>query len=142
MTMLKQSIALAITPPDRPAAVLIVQRPADDEDLPAVWGLPAASLLAGESVEHAVQRIGRDKLGVELGIGAVLEHGATHRSAYLLDMRVIAAVITGGEPHAPQPVSGVTQYQAWRWGTATDLEPAAAAGSLCSQLYLRRSELR
>jgi 8-oxo-dGTP diphosphatase len=134
--IVKRSISLAITDGERPDAVLIVQRPDDDEDLPGAWGLPAASLGPGESWVDAARRAGREKLGVDLHVGDVLREGSLQRARYRLDMRLYAARVPHGEPHVPQAAPGVTQYQAWRWGTAADVEPAAAQGSLCSRLYL------
>lgn len=142
----KRSVSLAIH--DRQGRVLLVQRPADDEDLPLVWGLPAASLVEDEGWGDAVRRAARDKLGVDVEPGAVLREGSTQRpggsgtsgtsgtSGYRLEMRLYEARITVGAPSVPQAVEGVTQYRAWRWGDAADLEPAAASGSLCSRLYL------
>jgi 8-oxo-dGTP diphosphatase len=132
----KRSVALAIRDPGRPGQVLLVQRPADDEDLPDVWGLPAASLTAEESWEEAALRAGREKLGVVLELAGVLRAGSRQRAAYRLDMRLYAAAIRSGEPAVPRADASVTQYQAWRWGTGVDLRPAAARGSLCSRLYL------
>ena len=60
---LRQSVALVI---EGPEGVLLVRRPDDDESLPGVWGLPAASLRPGESELDAVRRAGRDKLGLEV----------------------------------------------------------------------------
>lgn len=134
--MIKQSVSLAIHDPARPGAVLLVQRPHDDDDLPDVWGLPAASLAAGESWADAARRAGRDKLGVELDVGRPLCTGSLRRVAYTLEMQLLEARISSGTPQVPQPVQGVTQYQNWRWGEAAELEPAAARGSLCSRLYL------
>lgn len=132
----KRSISLAIRTAGAPGQVLIVQRPDDDEDLPGAWGLPAASLGPGESWEDAARRAGREKLGVELDVAGVMREGSLQRAGYRLDMRLYAATIAAGEPSVPQPVTRVTQYQAWRWGVAADLEPAAARGSLCSRLFL------
>jgi 8-oxo-dGTP diphosphatase len=133
----KQSVSLAITDAGQPGRVLLVQRPADDEDLPDVWGLPAASLHAGEAWEDAVRRAARDKLGVDVAVDGVLETGSRRRPGYTLEMRLYGARIAAGEPAVPQQVSGVTQYQAVRWGTPGELRPAADRGSLCSQLFLR-----
>jgi 8-oxo-dGTP diphosphatase len=134
----KRSVSLAITPPAGTGGeVLLVQRPPDDEDLPGVWGLPAASLLPGESWEDAVRRAARDKLGVEVRPGTVLDEGQRQRPAYLLEMRLYAATIVRGELQVLQDTPGITRYQAWRWGRAEELQPAAERGSLCSQLYLR-----
>ena len=40
--------------------VVVVLRPPDDDELPNVWGLPAASLRANESWEDVVRRAGRE----------------------------------------------------------------------------------
>ena len=135
----KRSVSVAIHHGDR---VLIVQRPADDEDLPNAWGLPAASLQGDESWEDAAVRAGREKLGVELSVGRELERGKLARKDYELEMRLYEAGIASGDVNVPQDISGVTQYQAWKWGTAEDLKPAAARGSLCCNLYLRRSRAK
>lgn len=136
----KRSVSLAIPGPGGdPGVVLLVQRPADDEDLPLAWGLPAASLGPGESWEAAVRRAARDKLGVEVEPGDVLGEGVLDRATYTLEMRLYAARLAAGEPAVQQATTGVTRYRAWRWGRAPDLEPAAAAGSLCSRLYLEWS---
>jgi ADP-ribose pyrophosphatase YjhB (NUDIX family) len=130
----KRSVSLAIHAPA--GRVLLVQRPADDEDLPLAWGLPAASLGPGEEWESAVRRAARDKLGVDVEPVGVLETGSLERPAYRLEMRLYHARVVAGEPSVPQPVEGVTQYVGWRWGHAPELGPAAAAGSLCARLYL------
>jgi len=132
----KRSVSLAVHDASRPGEVLLVQRPADDAELPGAWGLPAASLQADETWQDAVRRAGRDKLGVRLQPGRVLQEGTQPRSAYTLEMRLYEAFIEQGEPLVPQPVAGVTQYAALRWSTADALAPAAAQGSLCSSLYL------
>ncbi|MFW6079714.1 MAG: NUDIX domain-containing protein, partial [Gemmatimonadota bacterium] len=123
-----------------PDEVLQVRRPPDDEHLPNVWGLPAGTLREGESWEDAVRRSGREKLGVELDVGSELNHGTTERHEYTLEMKLFEAGIVAGEPRAPQPDVGVTQYTDWRWGAARDLAPAAEKGSLCSRLYLEQAD--
>ena len=130
----KRSVSVAIPHADG-KRVLIVQRPADDEDVPDAWGLPAASLKVGESWEEAVRRAGREKLGVELALGHEMNRGAMNREDYSLEMRLFSAQILAGDVEVPQSDPGITQYQAWRWGSAEDLEPAARAGSLCCQLF-------
>ncbi len=133
----KESVAVVIRNSNKPDVVLTVLRPSDDEELPNTWGLPAGSLKPGESWEAAVQRVGRDKLGVQLMPGAELQRGELERPDYLLRMRLYEAEIEKGQPMVPQAGEGVTQYTSWKWGSAKDLEPAAQRGSLCSQLYLR-----
>ena len=105
-----------------------MRRPDDDESLPGVWGLPAASLADGESLEDAARRAGRDKLGVEVALlGPVGEE---------LAMTDFRAEIVSGEPAVPQDGAG-TQYSELRWGELADLVPAARQGSLCSRALLR-----
>ena len=133
MESVKRSVAVAIRDGER---VLFVQRPADDEDLPNTWGLPAASLQGEESWEDAVRRAGREKLGLELEIVREMNHGTLQRAAYGLEMKLFEAKIVSGEPNVDRFVEGVTKYQDWKWGEAEDLRPAARAGSLCSRLYL------
>jgi ADP-ribose pyrophosphatase YjhB (NUDIX family) len=121
----KRSVSLVI---DGPGGVLLVRRPDDDESLPGVWGLPAASLRDGESELEAVTRAGRDKLGVEVEpVEPIGEEGG---------MRDWSVRIAAGEPSVPQPADG-TQYVDWRWGHAGELAPAARAGSLCARALLR-----
>jgi ADP-ribose pyrophosphatase YjhB (NUDIX family) len=121
----KRSIALVI---EGPGGVLLVRRPDDDESLPAVWGLPAASLGEDESEHEALLRAGRDKLGVEVEpLELVGEQDW---------MRDWSARIVAGEPHVPQPAGG-TQYVELRWGDPAELAPAARAGSLCARALLR-----
>jgi 8-oxo-dGTP pyrophosphatase MutT (NUDIX family) len=111
-----------------PEGVLLVRRPDDDESLPGVWGLPAASLAPGESEEDAVRRAGREKLGVEVEpLQPVGEEGG---------MTDWEARIRSGAPVVPQP-GPRTQYTALRFGGLAELVPAARAGSLCSRVLLR-----
>jgi hypothetical protein len=131
--MIKSSVSLAIRQGDR---ILIVKRPHDDEDLPDEWGLPAATVRNEESWQDAGVRAGREKLGVELEIGRELNRGSLQRSPYTIEMRLHEATIITGLPRVPQPETGVTQYQEWKWGVAADLKPAANKGSLCCRLLL------
>jgi ADP-ribose pyrophosphatase YjhB (NUDIX family) len=132
----RHSVSVAIARPDGSGATLLVQRPADDADLPLAWGLPAASLRSDESTAAAVRRAGREKLGVELDVGAALRSGTVERAGYSLRMTLYAATIVRGDPAVQQPFPDVTQYAAWCWGHAADLLPAAERGSLCCRLFL------
>ena len=133
----KESVAVVIRNPQQADQVLTVLRPESDEDLPNVWGLPAATLRPGESWDDAVRRVGIEKLGVQLKVRRALEHGALERRNYRLQMRLYEAQIEKGTPFVPQPDRAITQYAKWKWGTAEDLQPAAQRGSLCCKLYLR-----
>ena len=105
-----------------------MRRPEDDESLPGVWGLPAASLAEGESEEDAVRRAGREKLGVE-----VRPVEPVGRELGMTDWRV---EIVAGRPSVPQRGPN-TQYAELRWGDLAELVPAAREGSLCSRAVLR-----
>lgn len=133
----KESVAVVIRNPARHDQVLTVLRPEEDDDLPNVWGLPAATLRPGEDWAAAVRRVGLEKLGVQLKVGDEMQHGSVERRNYRLDMRLYEAEIEKGTPFVPQPDDAVTQYRQWKWGTGMDLEPAAKRGSLCCKLYLR-----
>lgn len=135
----KESVAVVIRNPAQPEQVLTVLRPEDDDDLPNVWGLPAATLRPGEDWEHAVRRIGLEKLGVQVKVGDELQRGSVERRNYRLQMRLYEALIEKGTPYVPQPDTEFTQYRRWKWGTGQDLQPAAQRGSLCCKLFLRNS---
>jgi 8-oxo-dGTP diphosphatase len=137
----KHCVALVIGAGAGPGRVLLVQRPRDDEDLPGVWGLPAASLRAGETLEDAAHRAARDKLGVAIEIGAVLNDGSQDRGSHRLEMRLVEARIRSGTPRTDTACDdGTTRYQAWRWGARSELRPAAERGSLCSRLALEATD--
>ena len=133
MKPLKRSVSLVI---ERPEGVLLVRRPDDDETLPGLWGLPAATLGPAESEEDAVRRAGRSKLGVEVRPLSPIGDAAAERPGYRIHMSDWIAEIEAGEPRVPQPAGG-TQYDALRWGHPAELVPTAQAGSLCSQVLLR-----
>ena len=111
-----------------PDGVLLVRRPDDDESLPGVWGLPAASLADRESERDAVRRAGREKLGVEVRPLEPLGDELT-----MTGWRV---EIVAGRPSVPQQGPN-TQYTELRWGEPAELVPAARLGSLCSRVLLR-----
>lgn len=131
-----EAVSVAIAHPDGTGKLLIVRRPMDDPDLPGAWGLPAASIRAGESTTDAVRRAARDKLGITLELGPEMRRGSTRRGDTVLSMTLFAANVQDGDPSVPQPVDGVTQYTALRWDTPDALRPAAIRGSLCCRLAL------
>jgi 8-oxo-dGTP diphosphatase len=136
----KRSVAVAVygdvSSPDPP--ILAVRRPLDDDALPDIWGLPAATLREGESSEAAVRRIGGQKLGVVLEPVADLSEGTQERQAYLLQLRLYEARILSGEPEVPQNDATVTQYVEWKWVSPRGLEDGARRGSLCCRLCLQQ----
>ena len=141
-TETKRAVAAAVR--GAGGLVLAVRRPDEPgEELPGVWGLPAVTLREGESPEDGVRRLGREKLGVELTPLEPLAEGEQRRPSrrgrkdYTLHMTVYEASMTG-EPRLP-PRTGdttATLYEAIDWLEAAALQPAAAAGSLCCELFL------
>jgi ADP-ribose pyrophosphatase YjhB (NUDIX family) len=129
---LKHSVSLVI---EEPGGLLLVRRPEDDEELPGLWGLPAASLEEDETEEEALRRAGWTKLGVEVRPIRPLGEATGERPAYGMRMRDWQTEIVSGRPAVPQPGQG-TQYSELRFGDATELAPAARAGSLCSRVLL------
>ena len=138
-TPVKRAVALAIPRPADPSQVLVVLRPDDDEDLPGIWGLPAASLRPGETEEQGAVRVGQQKLALAVRLGRRLSQGAQVRGSETLTMSVFQASISG-EPVIPPLVDtdpGVTFYTSWRWAGPEALEEGARRGSLCCQLFLK-----
>jgi len=133
----KHSVAVVVEDPAEAGTVLIVKRPEGDPDLPGIWGLPAATLRAGESWESAARRAGAEKLGLQLQELRELADGTQERDEYVLHMKLFSARPSGGEPRLVRRRSGVTQYVDWAWAAPERLEAGAHRGSLCCQLYLR-----
>lgn len=132
----KNSVALVIYNTDR-SKIIIVRRPANDDTLPNIWGLPAGSLKEAETFEAAAVRSAQDKLGVEIKIIKLVGEGELEREQNILHMKEFEAEIVNGIPSVPQIIPGITQYSEWRQGTSEDLVDAAQKGSLCSRLYLK-----
>lgn len=138
---MRDSIAFVVWD-DTHSKVLAVQRPENDENLPNVWGLPAGSLLKGESFEDCALRAGKDKLGVQIEIVQLLGQGDIERDEYILHMKEFEARIISGVPSVPQNVPGVTQYRGWKWAAPTLMVEAAQKGSLCSRIFLAKLGIR
>ena len=150
----KESVALVIARPLPPGRAggenlaispwLLVQRRDDDPELGGIWGLPAGSLLPGESTDELIHRIGRLKLGVDLSPKDLLVTGEIPRPAYRLKMALFETTISAGRPRVHAPVSDaapagvgepdVSPYADWKWADPRVLRPGAAAGSLCCAL--------
>lgn len=132
----KESVAVVIR--DGRGRFLAVRRADSDEVLPGVWGLPAATLRAGETTEDACRRAARDKLGVEIAVGRRIG-AASNAVAHLTEYEV---TILRGTPAAPQSDETVSQYAAARFTSDPGvLREAARRGSLCSQVYLREARV-
>lgn len=132
----KRSVALVIHEAGGTGRVLLVRRPADDPDLPNVWGLPAATLQVGEDWEDAARRAAREKLGVVARLRGLRAEGRTDRPTRSLRMRLYDATRARGTPQLDRTPPGVTRYGDWRWGDPEELRAGASKGSLCCRLAL------
>ena len=135
----KRAVALVLYDKGR-QHLLVVRRPPEDDLLPNVWGLPAATLRVGESYEDAAVRAGQEKLGVKIRIVGEIAEGTADRGDDILHLKEFEVEIAEGTPSVPQsipqPMEGATQYVACKWGEPNDLVEATRKGSLCCRLYL------
>lgn len=137
---LKRSIAVAVH--DERGRLLVVKRAEDDESLPGVWGLPAATPYDGESAADTVARIGRQKLGVGLRPAGRVGEDRAARADHVLHLDEYTAEVVDGTPAAPQDDASVSQYDTCAYVTdPAILRDAARQGSLCSRIYLRSAGL-
>src|ERR1700679_1976147 len=81
----KESVAFYAVDPS--GKFLCVRRSDDDDSLPGVWGLPAASLRKGESPEQAVVRAARDKLGISAIVKRYVGDDEQKGADYVLHLR-------------------------------------------------------
>jgi len=132
----KHSVAVMIFNGDE---VLSVRRPDDDDELPGVWGLPAGTLRASETIKDLIGRIGRDKLGVELTPRRKVASGKQLRRLYLLEMELWEASMTGSPFSLRLRPTGLALrgHRNWRWATIDSLRRGAEAGSLCCSLAIQ-----
>src|SRR4051812_45001042 len=119
----KESVAVLIRNQD---LVLAIRRPADDDELPEVWGLPAGTCTQNESIRDVIERIGSEKLGVRLTPVRRLGSGTQDRPSYFLKMELWEATM-----------SDTPAYPEWKWTPIDLFEKGAEAGSLCCDLALK-----
>ncbi len=132
---IKHAVAVVIY--DGGGKFLAVRRSEDDDSLPGVWGLPAASLRPGESDADAVLRAGREKLGVTLEVDSRVGTDRIERDTYILELTDYVASVAQGQPSVPQPISDVSQYVDLQYTSDLGLlVEAARGGSLCSRVLL------
>ena len=143
--LVHRAISLAISAPGDSSLYLAVKRPLDDPDFPGEWGIPACTLLVDETIEHAIERIGKSKLGVSLDPGPVLGDELQRHPSRALHMELHVATL-----HDPTVMihlsrstsrcngkSASTLYTEWQWAPPTIFARGASLGSLCCQLLLR-----
>ncbi len=106
--------------------ILAIRRPANDDELPGIWGLPAGTFRGREPAAELIARIGRDKLGVKLTPVRLVASGAQDRPRYRLEMELWEASMEG-DPDYPE----------WQWASVDLLQAGAESGSLCCELAIK-----
>ena len=137
----RHAVAAALRRAD--GLVFAVKRPDEPgEELPGIWGLPAVTLLDGETPEEGVRRLGAEKLSIELTPLRPLAAGEQEREEYLLHMTVYEAS-PGGEPTLPPSPAEATStlYVDAGWLPIEAFRAAAEKGSLCCKLFLEASPM-
>jgi ADP-ribose pyrophosphatase YjhB (NUDIX family) len=118
----KHSVAVVISRGDE---ILSILRPADETELPGVWGLPAGTCRGSESIGDVIARIGRDKLGVKLFPIRKLNFGTQDRPDYRLEMELWEV-----------SMEGTPKYAEWQWASVDLLYDGMTRGSLCCELAI------
>lgn len=138
----KHAVAAAIYREGASDEILAVQRPDEPgEELPGIWGLPATTLMPDEAPEQAILRLGREKIGVQLGDIEFISEGWQEREHYVLHLSLYRARILAGEPAVrarPHDEANRTYYVDCRWMPPDGLLEGARRGSLCCQLLTGR----
>lgn len=119
---IKHSVAVLVRNGDE---ILTIRRPDNDDELPGIWGLPAGTYREGEPLEALVERIGHDKLGVDLRVLDVLARGIQDRANYCLEMALVEAAM-----------GGIPNQATWRWASPDVLKEGQERGSFCCDLAL------
>jgi ADP-ribose pyrophosphatase YjhB (NUDIX family) len=123
MVLVKNSVAVMVFRGDQ---VLAIRRPDDDDELPGIWGLPAGTFRAEETLNDLIIRVGREKLGVRLTPVRLLASGHQNRPNYFLEMELWEVAM-----------EGTPKLGEWQWTPIESLRPGMAAGSLCCELAIQ-----
>jgi ADP-ribose pyrophosphatase YjhB (NUDIX family) len=135
MQEVRHAVAVVVRRED--GRVLAVRRPDEPgEELPGVWGLPAATLRDGEAPDDGVERIGLEKLGVELTPLRPIAAGDQTRPDYRLHMTLYEALVHGEPALTSAEASAGTKYTDVDWLADEAFAAAADKGSLCCTLLI------
>jgi len=142
MNSTKLSIAVVLINPNDASEILAVKRPADDDSLPNVWGLPAITPRDRELPEDAVKRLGVEKLTTEIQARSYIGIKRADRHTYELILMDIQAELKGAEPSVNDATTTGTKYVDQQWTSDYSIfKEAAAKGSLCSRILLESKGL-
>ncbi|MFO0970864.1 MAG: class I tRNA ligase family protein [Candidatus Saccharimonadales bacterium] len=133
----KQAVAYYIE--NEAGEFTFVKRLADDDSLPNVWGLAAASLRGGETLEEAVKRGAKEKLGIDVEQVEFEGKKEISRIGYDLELSEYKITKFTGEVKLQ---GGSTHYANLQWSKdPAILKDAADRGSLCSRIFLENRNL-
>ena len=137
MKPIKFAIAVALYSSVDKSKILAVKRPANDDSLPNVWGLPAVVVKEGELPEDAVRRLGIEKLSTKIKPISYIGILRDMREDYELILMDIKAELEGDEPSVHDASTTGTKYVDQQWTSDYSVfKDAAHKGSLCSRLIL------
>jgi len=138
----KFTIAVVLINPENSSEILAVKRPADDDSLPNVWGLPAVIVKEGELPEDAVKRLGFEKLATEIEPMSYVGIKRAERDTHELILMDIQAKLKGKQPSVKDGITTGTKYVDQRWTRDYSIfTEAANNGSLCSRILLESKGL-
>ncbi len=123
--------AISVVINDSKGKTLFAKRSARKRSYPLAWSLPSYFVDGEESPEETINRIGKDKLGIELATGKLINEGKSERDDFILFMHDYEAIIESGEPRIASD-----DYIELGW-----FEPKKQLGSMkvmgdCCRLYL------
>ena len=140
MTLKKpMKLAVAFYIENKKGEFTAIKRLPDDESLPDVWGLSAASLRGGEDYEQAVKRGASEKLGIKVNKMQFVGEDEIERPKYFLKLREYRIL---GYENKPNLQGGDKYYAKFAWQKDPEIfRKAAEKGSLCSRIFLRNRGL-
>lgn len=134
----RTTVAIVFTNPQNDQQFFLVKRPDDPTDIFCnTFGFPAATLEEGETIEQAIERIGTDKLGLQITPVEKLTTDTVSRVTHQFTMELWRVQAKGQLKLKRSGRPDITYYAGWKWGTVDDLVATAALGSEGSRLYRR-----
>lgn len=116
---------------------LFALRSANEPSYPLTWSLPSHYVKENETPEETVKRIGKNKLGVELGLAELLNEGTSDRGDFILFMHDYLAKIVSGEPQVMSE-----HYERLKWSEPTTQLRSMDTMGDCCRLYKEHLESR
>ncbi len=97
---------------------------------PLVWSLPSYFVAENETRGETIRRIGKNKLGIELEIGELLNEGISDRGDFTLFMHDYSATMNEGQPRIVSDF-----YTDLKWAEAKSQLASMKVMGDCCRLY-------